>query len=436
MVRSHAVYLAIIAVLIIVVVYASAKAVRAHKVMADVEARFGLNEAVRSSLPRKGGEPLRRYTAADLLRPRTFDQYRREVDALLERAQTLEEFGKKTQLSEACSKALVGGKRLRAIILLEVARATTIRRLRTHRDAARGDEPTPVDAGEVALFVEYIHTASLVVDDLPAFDDDLLRRGRPSLHAEVGPAVAQMAALSLIAAAFQNVCRQLDWIRDNCPEMKNVDRIGTRICNDVSRALGAMGAAGGQYMDVSSAETLLREHGPDAVADLMYRKTATFFEIATVAGWLTAGGEPEQTTVMRDIGRHVGTAFQIADDIGDMARDAARAAQGKPGWNFANEYGRDVAAREVERNLKGARLLLTQTSCWTPLWGEIYAQVRKMMVDEAAPEPAAPEPAAPEPAAPEPIPVAPKPSREDTEPTLAAPTLAAPEPIGGHEDAE
>ena len=394
MVRSHAVYLATIAVLIIVVVYASAKAVRAHKVMTDVEARFGLNETIRSSHPRKGGEPLRRYTAADLLRPRTFDQYRREVDALLERAQTLEEFGKKTQLSEACSKALVGGKRLRAIILLEIARAATIRRLRTRRDgllSQQGDEPTPVDAGEAALFIEYIHTASLVVDDLPEFDNDLLRRGRPSLHAEVGPAVAQMAALSLIAAAFQNVCRQLDWIRDNCPEMKNVDRIGTRICNDVSRALGALGAAGGQYMDVSSAETLLDEHGPDAVADLMYRKTATFFEIATVAGWLTAGGEPEQTTVMRDIGRHVGTAFQIADDIGDMARDAARAAQGKPGWNFANEYGRDVAQREVERNLKGARLLLTQTSCWTPLWAEIYAQVRKMMDDEPAPEPA-PEP--------------------------------------------
>jgi geranylgeranyl diphosphate synthase type II len=399
MVRSHVVYLATIAVLIIAVVYASAKAVRAHRVMTEVEARFGLNDVIRSSLPRKGGEPLRKSTAADLLRPRTFDQYRREVDALLERAQALEEFGGQTQLSEACSKALIGGKRLRAIILLEVARAASIRRLEAHRNNARarpGDEPTPVDAGEVALFVEYIHSASLVIDDMPAFDNDLLRRGRPSLHAEMGPAIAQLAALSLIAAGFQNVCRQLDWIRDNCPEIQNVDRIGTRICNDVSRALGAMGAAGGQCMDISSAETLQQEYGPDAVAELMYLKTATFFEIATVAGWLTAGGSPEQTTVLRDVGRHVGTAFQIADDIGDMARDAARAAQGRAsdqalgpaercqtgGWNFANEYGRDVAQREVERNLKGARLLLTQVGCWTPLWeDELYPAIRAMMVD-------------------------------------------------------
>jgi geranylgeranyl diphosphate synthase type II len=399
MVRSHVVYLATIAVLIIAVVYATAKAVRAHRVMTEVEVRFGLNDVIRSSLPRKGGEPLRKSTAADLLRPRTFDQYRREVDALLERAQALEEFGGQTQLSEACSKALIGGKRLRAIILLEVARAASICRLEAHRNNARArpcDEPTPVDAGEVALFVEYIHSASLVIDDMPAFDNDLLRRGRPSLHAEMGPAIAQLAALSLIAAGFQNVCRQLDWIRDNCPEIQNVDRIGTRICNDVSRALGAMGAAGGQCMDISSAETLQQEYGPDAVAELMYLKTATFFEIATVAGWLTAGGSPEQTTVLRDVGRHVGTAFQIADDIGDMARDAARASQGRAsnqalgpaercqigGWNFANEYGRDVAQREVERNLKGARLLLTQVGCWTPLWeDELYPAIRAMMVD-------------------------------------------------------
>jgi geranylgeranyl diphosphate synthase type II len=380
--RVHAVYLALIAVLIIAIVYASAKAVRAGKVLADVEERFGLKEPIRTSLPRKGGEPLRRCTGEDVLRPRTFDQYRREVDALLERAQTLEEFGAKSRLSDACGKALEGGKRLRAIILLEVARATSARRLKAHREGRlAGEEPTPVDAGEVALFVEYLHTASLVVDDLPEFDNDAVRRGRPSLHAAVGPAIAQMAALSLVAAAFQNVCRQIDWIRDHCPEIKNVDRIATRICNDVSRALGALGAAGGQYMDVSTAEDLFREHGPDAVADLVYRKTATFFEIAVLAGWLVAGGEAQQTSVLRDIGRHLGTAFQIADDIGDMARDATRVAAGKPGWNFANEYGRDVARREMERNLKGARLLLTQCSLWTPLWDELYGQFRKMAED-------------------------------------------------------
>jgi geranylgeranyl diphosphate synthase type II len=384
--RTHVVYLAIIAVLIIVIVVAAAKAVRASRVLAEVEERFGLKEGVRASLPRKGGSALRRAGGEDLLRPRTYDQYRREVDALLERAQALEEFGPKTRLSDACAAALKGGKRLRAVILLEVARATSARRLRAHREGRlRGDEPTPVDAAEAALFLEYVHAASLVIDDHPDFDNDPVRRGEPALHAAVGPATAQMAALSLIAAAFQNICRQVDWIRDHCPEVKNADRIGTRICSDISRALGALGAAGGQYMDVSSAEELTREHGADAVSELMYRKTATFFEIALVAGWLAAGGEPEQVAVMRDIGRHVGTAFQIADDLGDAAADAARTASGKLSWNFANEYGRDVAAREMDRNLKGARFLLTQCSLWTPVWEEIYGLVRQMAGTEGDP---------------------------------------------------
>lgn len=375
--HAHAIYLAVIAVLLIVVVCASAKAVRAHRIMTDVEERFGLNESTPASLPRK--EALRRYSGAGILRPRTFAQYAEEVNTLLRRAQTLEEFGKGTALSGACQKALTGGKRLRAIILLEVARATSVNRQKSHRSGV-GEKPMPVDAGEVALFIEYIHAASLVIDDLPEFDNDGVRRGRPSLHAEVGPATAQMAALSLVSAAFQNVCRQVDWLRDNCPEMKNVDRIGTRICSDISRALGAMGAAGGQYMDMLSPDDLRREYGQDAVVDLVGRKTATFFEIAVITGWLTAGGASEQIGVMREIGKQLGTAFQIADDIGDQEQDAAR---DKPGWNFADVYGREVAEREVERNLKGARLFLIQCSLWTPLWDEVYAQIRKKMGDPA-----------------------------------------------------
>jgi geranylgeranyl diphosphate synthase type II len=366
MIQCHTIYLGIIAFLIIIVVFTSAKAIRAQRIMSDIENDIRSN--IRSSMPRKNKESLRNLTAEDILKPRTFDQYKKEIDSMIDRAATLEEFGKKTQLAEACKKALIGGKRLRSIILLEVARATSIVK----------EDLMPVDAGEVALFIEYLHTASLIIDDLPAFDNDSVRRGRPTLHVEMGPAIAQMAALSFIAGAFQNVCRQLDWIRDNCPEIKNVDRIGTRIVNEVSHAIGAMGAAGGQYMDVSSIEHIEKEHGPDAISDIIYRKTATFFEIATVVGWIIAGGNSENISVLRDIGRQIGIAFQIADDIGDMEQDTLRGTQGKPSWNFANEYGKDVALREVERNLKGARYLLKQIDCWTPLWDEIYVQVRKM----------------------------------------------------------
>lgn len=380
--KSHSVYLAIIALLIIIIVFASAKSVRAHKIMTDIETQFGIHDKLRSSLHRKDGKYLRKLTNAELLKPRTFIQYRQEIDDLILSAQNLEEFGKQTLLSEACGKALLGGKRIRSIILLEIARATSLSKLKDHK-LKKSEEilPSPIDAGEIALFIEYLHSASIIIDDMPAFDNDLVRRNRPSLHADMGSAVAQMAALSLVASGFQNICRQLDWIRDNCPEIKNVDKIGTRICSDVSRALGSMGAAGGQYMDISPLDNLLKEHGPDAITDLMYLKTATFFEIAVVAGWLSAGGHPDKTLEMRNIGQHIGTAFQIADDIGDMKSDAERAANGKSGWNFANMYGREEALREVELNLKIAKIILQRNDLWTLLWeSELYPAIRNMAI--------------------------------------------------------
>jgi geranylgeranyl pyrophosphate synthase len=399
--RVHAVYLAVIALLIVLLAYAAAKAFRARKTLQDVEERFGLRDEQATGEPRKGGETLRPYRAKDILRERAYEECRREVDALVARAQALEEFGAAPkQLAEACALALQGGKRLRAIILLEVARATSAR-----RSAASAYPATPVDAAEAALFIEYLHAASLIVDDLPEFDNDLERRGRPAVHAAVGPAVAQMAALALVAAAFQNICRQIDWIRDNCPEVKNVDRVATRMCAEVGRSLGALGAAGGQTLDITSPSAVLEALGEDASAEVARRKTASFFELAVVSGWLVAGGEAEQVPVLRDIGRLVGTAFQLADDLRDMESDAERDATGAPrsSWNFANTYGSVAADRELERNLNGARLLLSQCGLWTPLWKEIVGLIRGV-ADEGRARGPTPAPSEPRPPSSEPRP--------------------------------
>ena len=378
--RVHLVYLAVIAVLVTIVVVVVASTVRARQRLEGAVAMFG--DKVRASLPRAGA--LKQAPPTDPATLRTFSDYRREVDALIARAADLDEFGPPSRLAGACAKALRGGKRVRSVILIEVARATAAQRAQ-QAAAAGKPAPTPADVSEVALFIEYVHAASLVIDDLPAFDNDLTRRGRPSLHAEEGQAVAQMAALSLIAAAFQNVCRQVDWLRDHCPEISNVDRIGTRICSMASQALGARGAAGGQYLDVSPADVAQREHGPDAVIGLMRMKTACLFEIATVVGWLAAGGEPASAEALRGVGRDVGMAFQIADDIGDMERDAARAAEGRPAWNFATIYGREAAVRNVESHLAAAAAALRQQGLWSPFWDELGDKVRGMMVDDAAP---------------------------------------------------
>ncbi len=374
--KQHAVYLAVIAVLALVLVYAAARAVKAHRSIKDFEARFGVGAGQLAAPRARALRP----RPVDLLAERTYEGYRKEIDEALERAREMGEFGDKSKLSEACGMALRGGKRLRAIVTLEVARAASAQQAGTAgRRAPAAPHVSPIDAMEAALFIEYVHAAALIIDDLPCFDDDSLRRGGPALHVAVGPAVAQLAALALVAAAYQNICRQVDWIRANCPEALNADRIGMQICGEASRAMGAMGAAGGQYMDISDEESLAQEYRDQGVELITYRKTATFFEIACVAGWLAGGGAAGNQETMREIGKLVGTAFQIADDIGDMDVDRARTREGKPGWNFAEAYGKDVAARELDRNLRGARLLLTQAGLWTPLWEkDLYPRIRAM----------------------------------------------------------
>jgi geranylgeranyl diphosphate synthase type II len=378
---SHALYISAIVLLLIVVVFLLARLSRASEAVAEC----GLGP---KAFPRAGA--LRAYSPQDILRPKTFEQYRAEIDDIIARAHRLNEFGGDTVLARACGVALEGGKRIRSVIMMEVARASALAQRARCAELGK-DEPDPVDVGDAALFIEYLHSASLVVDDLPEFDNDAVRRGKKSLHAEVGPAVAQMAALSLVAAAFQNVCRQLDWIRENCPGVKNVDRIGTILCHCISRALGAHGAAGGQYMDVSSPDDFYREHGQGAMMELMYRKTATFFEVAVLIGWVMSGGDLNAVEVMRKIGREVGIAFQIADDVGDMKKDAARAARGFSGWNYANCFGREGAIAELRRRLAGARALMSKQGLWTDLWElEIFPAVWSMT---AAPADAAAAPA-------------------------------------------
>lgn len=313
---AHSIYLSIIVVLIIIMVCYQPGAVaiaepRKHSI------------AIQSSL--------------------TSSAYKAQIDKAIETASE-EDFGPEKTLKAACYDAVAGGKRIRSIILLEVVKSNN----------------EDINAAESALFIEYIHAASLVIDDLPAFDNDMTRRGSPSIHAKYGQAVAQMTAMTLLAASLQNICRQLDNIRK---DISNADRVGTKICSEVSRYLSL--ASSGQYLDSVTNENITR---PQLIS-LLYKKTATFFEAAVVVGWLVSGGDPGDVKEVQRIGQNIGIAFQIADDIDDMKKDGD-----KP--NFANQFGIDEATEEINKRLLDAKRTLVKFGLWSPLWrNEIFPAI-------------------------------------------------------------
>lgn len=163
-----------------------------------------------------------------------------------------------------------------------------------------------------AVAVEFLHCASLVQDDLPAFDDAAVRRDRPSLHRELGEALAVLAADALIIGAFDLLGRAAT--RDPLR--------AARMVTEIARGVGSPhGAVAGQAWEVEAEIDLVRYHRA---------KTAALFEAATAAGAIAAGHAPEP---WRIVGLWLGRAYQIADDIADEGQGACAgsdAALGRP----------------------------------------------------------------------------------------------------------
>ncbi len=187
---------------------------------------------------------------------------------------------------------LAGGKRVRPVLCLATAEAL-------HLD--------PRHLLPTAAALELIHTYSLIHDDLPAMDDDDLRRGRPTCHRAFGEDTAILAGDALFAEAMRLVCDH----QDSPPEIR------LRIVSELARASGVAGMVGGQFLDLKDHAAL----SPDALRRVHLLKTGRLIA-ASVRCAVEAGTPPPAVEVALDsFAREIGLLFQIVDDILDVAGD-------------------------------------------------------------------------------------------------------------------
>ena len=221
---------------------------------------------------------------------------------------------------------LAGGKRLRPALLLMAC------------DMAGGNVEAALP---YACALEMIHTYSLIHDDLPAMDNDDLRRGRPTSHKAFGEDVAILAGDGLLSAAMELMLRAacaMDDLR------------GTRAAHAIARRAGVTGMVAGQFVDVTQEGTAPTE---DKVSYIHAHKTADLLTAPMEAGLMLAGVPDEQVRAGTAYGYHLGMAFQMVDDLLDVVGDAAAlgkntgmdAALGKLTW---------VALRGVEETRRDA----------------------------------------------------------------------------------
>lgn len=205
------------------------------------------------------------------------------------------------RLAEAARHAVLGGgKRFRPFLVIE--------------SAALFDVP-PARAVETAAALECIHCYSLVHDDLPAMDNDEMRRGRPTVWKAFDDWTAILAGDALLTLAFEIIAR---------PETHPDPAVRSELTLALARASGRAGMVGGQALDLQ-ADKLGEPRLPslDHIRRLQAMKTGALIRFATEAGAVLAGAGPAERSALANFGDHLGFAFQIADDLLDVEGDSA-----------------------------------------------------------------------------------------------------------------
>jgi geranylgeranyl diphosphate synthase type II len=278
--------------------------------------------------------------------PAFFEEDRAAVDAALERLMP-DEDAQPPSIHRAMRYSMqAGGKRIRPILCLESARIFSA-------------DVTPVLP--VACALEFIHTYSLIHDDLPALDNDDLRRGKPTCHKKFGEATAILAGDALLTLAFETLA--------NAPiEPARLVAILSRVAASAGTVNGMVG---GQVADLEAEGRTIE---PAELEYIHRSKTAALIRASVVAGAISGGADEENVARLKRFGETIGWAFQVVDDILDVEESSAAlgktsgkdAAQKKATYpaiygleksrKFANELESRAMAELEPYGLRAARL--------------------------------------------------------------------------------
>lgn len=241
----------------------------------------------------------------------TLEQGQKATDAALERLlPAAAQYP--TSIHQAMRHSVfAGGKRLRPILCMEAGRMVA------------GTLPAGIE--ELGAALEMLHTYSLIHDDLPALDNDDLRRGRPTCHKAFGEATAILAGDALQTHAYEVLAKL------RCPAPARV-----RIIEEIARGTGTIdGMIGGQVVDLQAEHTR-----PDLkMLEYIHRaKTAALITASVVSGGVYSGASDESAAKLRSFGQNIGLAFQIVDDVLDVTQTSEQ---------LGKTAGKDMAAEKV-----------------------------------------------------------------------------------------
>lgn len=255
------------------------------------------------------------------------------IETLLNEYMPKEEGYQQTVIQAMNYSLKAGGKRLRPILTLESCKIVG------------GKEE---DAIPFAVAIEMIHTYSLIHDDLPALDNDDLRRGKPTNHKVFGEAMATLAGDALLNYAFEVMLSSSTDKKDSNKYLKAI--------NEVAKHAGIYGMIGGQVVDVESENKIIDK---DKLDFIHLNKTAAMIIGCMRAGAIIGGASEEELEKVTKYGKNIGLSFQIVDDILDITGDEAKL--GKPiGSDIENSKSTYPSLLGLEKSRQIARQLIEE----------------------------------------------------------------------------
>ena len=255
---------------------------------------------------------------------------------------------------------LDGGKRLRPLLVLAACHAVG-----GLREAAM----------RAACAVELIHAYSLVHDDMPCMDNDVLRRGKPTVHVQYGEAQAMLAGDAMQALAFEVLTPPVDDTAAG-DSVAVPPALQARLCSLLARAAGHAGMAGGQAIDLASIGQPLDEH---VLRDMHHRKTGALLQASVLMGAACGPVSPSTWAALSAYGDALGLAFQVVDDILDVtqASETLGKTAGKDLYNNKPTYvtvlGLDAARRHADELRDTAQAALARSGLGGANWLSLLA---------------------------------------------------------------
>jgi geranylgeranyl diphosphate synthase type II len=225
-----------------------------------------------------------------------------------------------------------GGKRLRPVLAIQAAAAVA--------------GTIPAGIGNLGAALEMLHTYSLIHDDLPALDNDDLRRGKPTCHVVFGEAIAILAGDALQTTAYETLAGLA------CPPAATVE-----IIRLIAQATGTVdGMIGGQVLDLEGEH---QKPTAELVNAIHRAKTGALIRVSVVSGGIFAGANPEQVARLDTFGRRAGLAFQIVDDVLDVTQDSEQLGK-TAGKDLNSEKATWPAVFGLEQSLRDADRLIAE----------------------------------------------------------------------------